>query len=129
MTTFLTYIGWYNLLGPVLLFALQSERIADLVLRRGTEIIAQPYEHGPYGRLWLWWTAGANGALGFVMVRAVEWPRAAQNDVVAAALFVYAVLWLAMGIGARPPRYGRGVWATHGLWAGQIGWGLYVLAT
>ena len=89
MTSFLTYVGWYNLLGPVLLFALQSERIADLVLRRGTEILAQPYAHGPYGRLWLWWTAGANGALGFVMVRAVGWPRDAQNDVVVAALFVY----------------------------------------
>jgi hypothetical protein len=129
MTSFLTYVGWYNLLGPVLLFALQSERIADLVLRRGTEIIAQPYTHGPYGRLWLWWTAGANGALGFVMVRAVGWPRDAQNDVVVAALFVYLVLYVAMAVGARAPKYGRGLWTVHGLWIGQIAWGLYALFT
>jgi len=63
------------------------------------------------------------------MVRAVDWPRAAQNDVVVAALFVYAVLYVAMAFGARAPRYGRGIWAVHGLWIGQIAWGLSALFT
>ncbi len=127
MTHFLTYVGWYNLLGPVLLFAMQSERVADLVLRRGTEFVARPYTHGDFGRMWLWWAGAANGALGFLMVRAARWPPAMQRDVIVAALAVYAVLFAAMALGARPPKYGRGVWVTHGLWVAQLAWGLYAL--
>ena len=63
------------------------------------------------------------------MARAVDWPRAAQNDLVVAALFVYAVPDVAMAVGARAPKYGRGIWTVHGLWIGQIAWGLYALFT
>lgn len=128
MRTFLTYIGWYNLLGPVLLFAMQSEHVADGVLRRGTEFVARPYTHGEYGRMWLWWAGAANGALGFIMVRAARWAPTMQRDVIVAALGVYVVLYVAMAVGARAPKYGRGVWVTHGLWVVQIAWGLYALA-
>jgi len=30
-------------------------------------------------------------------------------------------------LGARGPRWGRGVWITHGLWIAQIGWAGWAL--
>lgn len=128
MDRFLTWIGFYNLLAPLLFLPmLYSERFADMVLRRATEIIAEPYAHGPYGAMWLLWVAAANAFLGAVMLLARGWPAQAQAQVTALVLAVYAVMWLGLIVGARGPRWGRGVWVTHGLWIAQLAWGVTAL--
>jgi hypothetical protein len=125
MASFLLWIGAYNVLGSLVLMAMHSERVAELVLRRGTEIVPGPYRHEGFARMWLWWAAGTNLFLGVVMVRALAWPLAVQREVTLLAVGVYALLWLVAVAGLRRPRYGRGIYALHPLWLGQIGWGLW----
>lgn len=114
MSTFLFWIGWYNLLGAPVLMAMHNERVADSVLRRYTEIIMIPYGHGSFGRLWLWWAAAAQLFIGGIMVRATIWPAAIQRDVVVATIVVYVVMYGVLAIGARRPKYGRCAIMTQG---------------
>ena len=76
MNNFLLWIGIYNVLGALLLMALNSEKISDTVLRKYTEIIKEPYSHGAFGQLWLWWAATSNLFLGMVMVLSTKIGRA-----------------------------------------------------
>lgn len=128
MVDFLLWIGLYNLLGPLLLVAMHDERIADAVLRRGTEIVGEPYTHGRFGRLWLWWAATVNAFLGAIMVLATRWPSTAQREVCVAVLVVYVAMYAVCAIGARRrPPWGRGALSIHILWPAQIGWGAWAL--
>ena len=125
MRSFLLWIGAYNVLGAFVLMAMHDDRVADFLLRRGTVIVTAPYRHEGHARMWLWWAAMTNLFLGAVMVRATRWPTEIQREVTLAAVGVYAVLWGAVIIGMRAPRYGRGRYALHPLWLGQIAWGLW----
>ena len=127
MYDFLLWIGLYNVLGAVLLASLYAEKWADTVLRKATEIIAAPYQHGPFGRMWLWWAATSNLFLGAVMVLATRWEAAVQKEVILLVLGTYVLMYLVMLFGARKPRYGRGIYVTHFLWLGQIAWGAWAL--
>lgn len=128
MTSFLWWIGSYNFLGSLVLILLVHERSADLVLRKVTEVVAVPYEHGLFGRMWLWWAASTNLFLGAIMVRAAGWPDQPQREVVIASLGVYGLMYVVMAVGMRPPKYSRrGAIALHVLWLAQIGWGSYTL--
>jgi hypothetical protein len=125
MSTFLLWIGAYNVLGAFALMAMHDDRVADLVLRRGTEIVRAPYRHEGHARMWLWWAAMTNLFLGVIMVRASRWPAEMQRDVTLGAVGVYAIGWVAVLVGMRAPRYGRGRYALHPLWLGQMAWGLW----
>lgn len=128
MNDFLFWIGLYNLSAPfVFLPMLFSESFADLVLRRATEIIAEPYAHGPYGRMWLLWVTTVNVGIGAIMMLATQWSLGAQREIIWTVLGIYFAMWLAMLIGARGPRWGRGVYVTHGLWIAQISWAVWAL--
>lgn len=125
MQQFLWWIGLYNVVGVLVLAAMHSERFADTVLRRATEIVAVPYTHGEFGRLWLWWATSANLFLGSVMMLSTRWGHQAQREVTLAAVAVYAVMYLVMIFGGKKPKYGNGIYVTHGLWIAQITWGLW----
>ena len=127
MQGFLTWIGGYNLLGAPLLFAMLDPRVADFVLRRGTEIVTEPVTHAGLARLWLWWAASAQIFVGAVMLLVRRWPTEAQREVVLCALALYGAMYVSLVVGGRRPGFGRGVYVTHGLWLGQIAWGAWAL--
>ena len=126
MTHFLLYIGLYNILGAFLMMSMHSEKIADSLLLKFTEIIAQPYVHGPFGRLWLWWVATTNLFLGAIMLLATRWEPWIQHEICLAVVGVYVIMYLVMIIGGSQPKYGRGIYVTYVLWFLQIAWGSYV---
>ena len=128
MADFLLWIGLYNVLGVLILMAMHHEGIADFILRRSTEIIAEPYTHGSFGRMWLWWAATTNAFLGAVMLLSLRWPEAVQREVVVGVVAVYVVMWVVLLVGGRGPRFGRGVYVCHGLWISQIAWGGWALS-
>lgn len=128
MSSFLLWIGLYNLLGSLVLMAMQDVRVADWVMRKGTEMVAEPYEHGRFGLLWLWWAATSNAFLGAIMVLATRWPAEAQREVVIGVVVVYAIMYVVCAIGGRRrPPWGRGVVSLHVLWPAQMGWGVWGL--
>lgn len=126
METFLLGIGWYNLLGSFILLAMVRPGLADLVFTRLTEIGRVPHQAGPFGAIWIWWAGVTNLFLGVVMVRATAWPSEVQGEVALGALGVYALMELGLIAAHARGRMplGRGVWVTHGLWLGQLGWGV-----
>jgi hypothetical protein len=127
MSGFLFWIGAYNAFGGLLLMAMHHEAVADVVLRRVTEVIDRPYRHEGLARMWMWWAALVNLFMGAVMVRAAGWPVAVQREVTLLAIGVYVIGWLCLVIGVRRPRYGRGIYALHPLWLAQAGWGVWAL--
>jgi hypothetical protein len=129
METFLWWIGLYNVVGAPVLAAMHYERFADFMLRRGTEVVAEPYTHGRFGRMWLWWAASTNLFLGAVMMLATRWPPGAQREVSFGVIGVYAAMYLVVIFGARGPRYGRGVYTLYALWLAQIAWGVWAVWT
>lgn len=127
MIDFLFWIGSYNILGAVVLISFNSTKIGDTLLRKYTEIINEPYTHGAFGKLWLWWAATANLFLGMIMCLATRWGEAIQKEVILLVLVTYGIMYLVMFLGARRPKYGRGIYITHLLWIAQITWGIIVL--
>ena len=106
MGEFLFYIGLYNALGSLVLEAMHDETPAPAC---GSAR----------------WAASPTGALGLIMVLAADFPESAQRPITLVAVGCYVVMWVVMSVGARRPKYGRGIWFTHGLWAAQVGWGLW----
>lgn len=127
MTNFLLYIGIYNVIGALLLVFMNSEIIADKVLRKYTEIISIKYSHGPFSKLWLWWAASSNLFLGMIMILSTRWNEQIQKEVIMIAIGVYVIMYLVMIFGAKKPKYGRGIIVTHLLWIFQITWGSWTL--
>jgi hypothetical protein len=128
VNAFLWGIGLYNALGSLLLMLMNNQRVADWVLRKGTEMIIEPYEHGRFGQLWLWWAATANLFMGVIMVLATRWPSAAQRELTIVVLAVYAIMYVVVIVGGRRPPWGRrGVMSLHVLWPGQMAFGLWAL--
>ena len=127
MHQFLLYIGIYNVAGSLLLMLFNSEKVADSILRKYTEIISEPYLHGPFGRLWLWWAASSNLCLGMIMIIASRWNEHVQREVILIAIGTYLIMYFVMIIGGKKPKYGRGLIVTHVLWVLQISWGIWSL--
>jgi hypothetical protein len=128
MSAFLWGIGLYNVVGSLVLMLMHNQRIADFVLRKGTEMIVEPYEHGRFGLLWLWWSATSNLFLGMIMVLATRWPVEVQREVTIMVLAVYVLMYVVVIIGGRRPPWGRrGVMSLHVLWPGQIAFGVWAL--
>ncbi len=128
MASFLLWIGLYNLFGALVLMAMHDGRVANWVLSKGTEMISEPYEHGRFGLLWLWWAATGNAFLGAIMLLATRWPAEIQREVVIGVIGLYAVMYVVCIIGGRKrPPWGRGVHSLHVLWPAQMGWGIWAL--
>lgn len=128
MAAFLLWIGLYNLLGSLLLMAMHDQRLADWLLSKGTQMVSEPYEHGRFGRLWLWWAATSNMFLGAVMMLASRWPTDIQREVTIMALAVYAIMYVVCIVGGRKrPPWGPGVASLHVLWPAQMAWGVWAL--
>jgi hypothetical protein len=131
MTSFLFWIGLYNVLGSVLLVAFLHERFAEKLLVKVFQVVIAPYSHGTHGRMWIWWALTSNLALGLIMVLASRWPREVQQGVTAVVISVYAVMTIVLVAATLIPARWRayGIFATVVLWLAQIGWGAYGLTT
>lgn len=129
MDRFLVWVGLYNVVGSLVVVAMTDVRIADAVMRRGTEMASQPYVHGPFERLWIWWAGAANLFLGAVMLLATRWPPVVQREVCMAVVAMYAVMYVVCVVGGRRrPPWGRGVYSLHVLWPAQMAWGIWALS-
>jgi hypothetical protein len=131
MSSFLWYIGWYNVVGSLaLVFALRP-KLAEKLLVQVFQVVIAPYSHGTHGRMWIWWAMTSNLGLGIIMVQAASWPHEVQQGVTAAVIVVYAIMAIVLVAATQIPARWRayGLWSTLVLWIAQIGWAAYGLAT
>jgi hypothetical protein len=132
VSSFLWWIGLYNVVGSVALVLSLHEKLAEQALVKIFQVIVAPYSHGRHGRMWIWWALTSNLALGAIMVQAAHWPHEVQQGVTASVIGVYGIMAVVIAIAAvRPGDRWRayGIVATLVLWSAQISWGAYGLAT
>ena len=117
-------VGWWLLAGSVVFLGCAYEPPADKLMRQWTYILAEPYEHGRYGHIFVIWVAVLNIAIGAFIVLAPGWDPAARQAVVIAVNIGYAT-FLGLAIAELfSPNYGPGMWVCVGLWTTLLAWGL-----
>lgn len=124
---FLLAIGYWNLIGSVVLYFMLNPAIADTILRQWIEIITVPYEVGKYGSLWLVWAASTNTFFSVMNVFAVHSAHASQIVVICGDLFVYGILLLSMLAVFNNKSYGRGLYVSICLSIFWMLWAIYAL--
>lgn len=128
MHSFLWWIGAYNALGSLAVLVCLRQRWGETLLGKWLQVLAEPYDHGAHGALWVWWAATANLFLGLVMMAATRWPATAQREVTWLVLGLYVVMLLVAVASLWSPRWRRkGVAACLVLWPAQIAWGAVAL--
>ncbi|NJP10364.1 MAG: hypothetical protein HC866_13550 [Leptolyngbyaceae cyanobacterium RU_5_1] len=124
---FLLAIGYWNLIGSIVLYLMLNEAIADKILRQWIEIITVPYDVGKYGSLWLVWAASTNTFFSVINVLAVHWARTSQVVVVCGDLFVYGIFLLSIIVVLNDKNYGRGLYVSIFLTIFWMLWAIYSL--
>ena len=125
MPQFLFWIGAYNIIGALILACCLHEGTADLVLRRMTYMVSEPYVHGAFSRTWMLWAASVNLSLGVIMMYASKWDIQAMRVVTLASVFGYVVVLGAAIMVKGDPKWGPGLYVGYVLWIAQIGWGVW----
>lgn len=136
MVPYLTFIFLMNASGALLLLACFRDEIADLILRRGTYLIAGdvPVTHTAHSRIWLVWAVvGAVVFSGWNFV-ARSWPPEFARVIVLGDVVAYSLFWVSALVGSMARRregsgFGPGIVAGHILWPAQAAWGLWVWMT
>ena len=124
---FLYFVGYWNLLGSIVLYLMVNEAIADRVLRQWTEIIAHSYSVGKYGTMWLWWAATTNLFFGLVNIFAAAWEPSAKTVILYGDLFVYGILLVPALAALQDESYSKGLFINILLGIFWILWALYLL--
>lgn len=109
---FLLAIGYWNLIGSIVLYLMLNPAIADKILRQWTEIVTVPYDVGRYGSLWLVWAASTNTFFSVMNILTIRWAHTSQIAVICGDLFVYSVLLLSMTVVLNNENYGRGLYVS-----------------
>jgi hypothetical protein len=129
---FLWFIGAYNVFGAFVMLMCISDSGGDRLLRQWMQILAESYNHGRYGAIWVWFSAILTFFLGVLMLLATRWNCVdAKKDVALMVVVVYALaLLLAINCFRFTQRYDRnGLVALYILWPAQIAWGMYYVWT
>lgn len=128
MESFIATLGWWNLIGSVMMFFFLNERFGSMVLVESTGIFKGPFRLDYWGKLWLAWAAGANLFFGIVHILTVHYKFyplmiwIVWNDVIIYVTFILLSVW-----GIRAGRMGKGafsVFIVFGIW---LSWSLYSL--
>ena len=129
MNTYLLAIGWWNLIGSLLMLGFVYEPLGQKVLNDWTMIFKDKFVLDFWGKLWCFWAAGMNIFFALVNILSVHWDYGHMKvfsigyDVCAYTVFVALVVW-----GMRVGRLGQGAYVALPLFGGWIIWGLLALA-
>ena len=96
-------------------------------MREWTYILAEPYEHGRYGHIFVVWAGLLNVALGVFLILAPGRDPAARQAVVVATNVGYATFFCLAIAGLRSPNYGDGMWVAVVLWGVLLAWGVIAM--
>jgi len=129
---FFLSIGYWNVVGSIVLYLMLNQSIADKVMREWTWTFTQVHEIGEQGSLWLWWAATTNMFLGIINIFATGWESDSQAIVLWSDLFVYGmflppILIAVRNSGSGKAKYGKGNYFHLLLICFWLLWTIYVL--
>lgn len=128
MDTYLTALGWWNLVGSVFMLSFFSNSFGKKIFNESTKIFIIDYEPGYWGKFWLAWVVGLNIFFALVNIYSVQWGYIEIKrfcvffDLVAYTLFVGLAIW-----GMKAGKCGSGIYSVFVVFAVWLGWGVYVL--
>jgi len=128
MDLYLKAIGWWNLIGSLLMFFLLSESIANKVLIEWSAIFTEKYTATFYVKFWLVFAIGLNIFYGLVNIMAGYWEYDNIRsciiwvDVIAYIGVLSVAIW-----GLVAGKCGLGILVGFLIFSVWILWGIYVL--
>lgn len=126
---FLLAIGYWNLIGSIVLYLMLNPAIADKLLRQWIEITTFSPDLGKYGSIWLLWAATTNTFFSVINIYAVHWSTSSKVTVIWGDSFVYCIFLLPMIVVFNNENYGRGLYVSILLSIFWILWAVYSLFT
>jgi hypothetical protein len=124
---FLLSVGYWNLIGSIVLYLMLNQAFADKVMREWTFIFAYPYDIGKYGSLWLLWAATTNTFYSIINIFAAQWDTEIQTTVIAGNVFIYGSFLILSILAIKNENYGKGNYVNIILFLFWISWALYCL--
>ena len=128
MNLYLQAIGWWNLIGSILMLFFLHQSFAQKLLVEWSQIFKESYSLSYYGKLWLFWAAGLNIIFGLLNIMASYWnyPEIKtfyiRMDIIAYILFILLAVW-----GLLAERCGPGIYVAFIIFSIWIVWGIIAL--
>ena len=73
MNTYLLAIGWWNLVGSIVMLGFLYQSFGQKMLNEWTLMFKDKFILDYWGKLWFVWAAGLNIFFGLVNIMAVKW--------------------------------------------------------
>jgi hypothetical protein len=73
MNTYLLAIGWWNLVGSILMLGLFNEWFGKKIFNEWSKIISTEYKLDYWGKFWLSWAIGTNIFFALINILSVKW--------------------------------------------------------
>jgi hypothetical protein len=99
MDRYLTALGWWNLIGSIMMIGFFNESFGKKMLNDWCKIFATEFKLDYWSRFWLGWAIGLNIFFGIINILAAGWDLVQLKqfliyfDMAAYLAFVGLVLW------------------------------------
>ena len=128
MELYLKTLGWWNLIGAILMFAFLSENIGNKILVQWSGIFTEEYSVNYYVKFWLVFAIGLNIFYGLINIMAGYWNHSNTNTFIACFnVIVYSVILLFSIWGLVAGKCGTGIYVGFVIFAIWILWGINAL--
>jgi hypothetical protein len=128
MNTYLQAIGWWNLIGSLMMVGFFNQSFGENVLNNWTKIFVTKFSLDYWGKFWLFWAIGLNVFFALLNILSVYWNYIEVKvfivwfDVTAYLIFIIIGIW-----GLLQKRCGLGIYIAFLIFSVWIAWGLITL--
>jgi hypothetical protein len=128
MNTYLLAIGWWNLVGSILMLGLFNEQFGKKIFNEWCKIISTEYKLDYWGKFWLSWAIGTNIFFALINILSVKWGYNEIKtfliwfDIIAYLILICFALW-----GIKAKRTGIGIYIGLIIFVSWVVGGLFVV--
>lgn len=128
MNTYLSALGWWNLIGSFFMLCFFHEETGRKVFNEWTKIFIKPFTLDFWSKFWMAWAIGLNVFFAATNIYAAKWNLYELKlfcvifDLIAYGIFTCLVLW-----GVKAKTTGPGIYSVFFIFMAWITWGVFVL--
>ena len=126
MDAYMTTLGWWNLVGSLIMIGFFNERFGQKMLNEWTGIFATRFTLNYWSKFWLGWAIGLNIFFGIINICAVFWAQVELKvviisfDIAAYVAFILLCIW-----GKRTGHTGPGLYSCYIIFGIWLAWGIF----